>query len=71
MLNNHKPARHIADASFGEIRRQLDYKTGWNSGQLAVADRWFPVGRSTVNDDASCWFICRVDSKWASGLFLS
>jgi len=27
---------------FGEIRRQLDYKTGWNGGTLAVADRWFP-----------------------------
>jgi len=46
MLKNHKLARHIADASFGEIRRQLDYKTGWNSGQLAVADRWFPSSKT-------------------------
>jgi putative transposase len=46
MLKNHKLARHIADASFGEIRRQLDYKTRWNSGQLAVADRWFPSSKT-------------------------
>jgi len=46
MLKNHKLARHIADASFGEIRRQLDYKTGWNDGRLAVADRWFPSSKT-------------------------
>ena len=46
MLKNHKLARHIADASFGEIRRQLDDKTRWNSGQLAVADRWFPSSKT-------------------------
>jgi len=46
MLRNRKLARHIADASFGEIRRQLDYKTGWSGGQLAVADRWFPSSKT-------------------------
>jgi putative transposase len=46
MVKNRKLARHLADASFGEIRRQLDYKTGWNGGQLAVADRWFPSSKT-------------------------
>lgn len=46
MVRNRKLARHIADASFGEIRRQLDYKTGWNGGQLVVADRWFPSSKT-------------------------
>lgn len=42
MLRNPKLARHLADASFGEIRRQLTYKTWWNGGALVAADRWFP-----------------------------
>ena len=46
MLKNRNLARHLADASFGQIRRQLAYKTGWNGGQLAVADRWFPSSKT-------------------------
>jgi putative transposase len=42
MLRNHKLAQHLADASFAEIRRHLEYKTLWNGGRLVVADRWFP-----------------------------
>ena len=34
MLKNRKLARYLADAGFAEIRRQLDYKTAWNGGQL-------------------------------------
>jgi putative transposase len=46
MLRNRKLARHLADASFAEIRRQLDYKTRWNGGRLVVADRWFPSSKT-------------------------
>jgi transposase len=46
MLRNRRLARHIADAGFGEIRRQLSYKTTWNGGQLMVADRWFPSSKT-------------------------
>jgi IS605 OrfB family transposase len=46
MLANHRLARAVADASFGEIRRQLTYKTGWNGGTLIVADRWFPSSKT-------------------------
>jgi IS605 OrfB family transposase len=46
MLKNRKLARHIADASFGQIRRQLAYKTIWNGGRLIVADRWFPSSKT-------------------------
>ncbi|MGH3862612.1 IS607 family element RNA-guided endonuclease TnpB [Actinokineospora sp.] len=46
MLRNRKLARHLADACFGEIRRQLDYKTRWNGGLVEVADRWFPSSKT-------------------------
>jgi putative transposase len=46
MLKNKRLARHIADAGFAEIRRQLDYKTTWNGGRLVVADRWFPSSKT-------------------------
>ena len=46
MLANRKLARHIADAGFAEIRRQLAYKTTWNGGRLLIADRWYPSSKT-------------------------
>ena len=46
MLKNRKLARHLADAGFGEIRRQLGYKTSWNGGTLVAASRWFPSSKT-------------------------
>ncbi|MDG4764311.1 IS607 family element RNA-guided endonuclease TnpB [Solwaraspora sp. WMMD406] len=46
MLRNRRLARHVADAGFSEIRRQLAYKTGWNGGRLVVADRWYPSSKT-------------------------
>ncbi|MEU2172025.1 IS607 family element RNA-guided endonuclease TnpB [Micromonospora chersina] len=46
MLRNRRLARHIADAGFGELRRQLAYKTQWNGGRLIVADRWYPSSKT-------------------------
>jgi len=46
MLANRRLARHIADAGFGELRRQLAYKTVWNGGRLVVADRWYPSSKT-------------------------
>ncbi|GAB3798509.1 IS607 family element RNA-guided endonuclease TnpB [Micromonospora zhanjiangensis] len=46
MLRNRRLARHIADAGFAEIRRQLAYKAGWNGGRLLVADRWYPSSKT-------------------------
>jgi putative transposase len=45
MLRNHRLALSIADAGFGEIRRQLSYKTEWYGGTLGEVDRWFPSSR--------------------------
>jgi putative transposase len=41
LMKNHSLARALADASFGEIRRQLTYKAEWAGGHVAVADRFF------------------------------
>lgn len=38
--------REILDVSFGEIRRQLEYKTGWYGSKLAVVDRWAPTSKT-------------------------
>jgi putative transposase len=46
MVKNRKLARAISDAGFGEIRRQLTYKTAWNGGTLIVADRWYPSSKT-------------------------
>jgi putative transposase len=46
MLANRRLARRIADLGFGTIRRQLAYKSEWNSGRLVVADRWFPSSKT-------------------------
>jgi putative transposase len=46
MMANRRLARHVADASFGEVRRQLEYKTAWRGGKLIVADRWFASSKT-------------------------
>jgi putative transposase len=49
MLRNRRLARKIADAGFGEIRRQISYKTGWGGGTTIVADRWYPSSKTCSN----------------------
>jgi putative transposase len=46
MIRNRRLAQAVSDAGFGEIRRQLAYKTGWNGGLLVVASRWFPSSKT-------------------------
>ncbi|MEU8042505.1 IS607 family element RNA-guided endonuclease TnpB [Streptosporangium sp. NPDC049078] len=46
MLRNRRLARRVSDAGFGEIRRQITYKTGWNGEAVRVAGRWYPSSKT-------------------------
>lgn len=46
MMKNHKLAATIADASWGELIRQLDYKCKWYGKELVKIDRWFPSSKT-------------------------
>ena len=53
MQKNRKLAKHISDASWGELVRQLEYKCAWYGRQLVKIDRWFPSSKRCH----SCGFV--------------
>ena len=46
MAKNHRLAKAVSDASFGEFRRQLEYKTAKTGARLHVIDRWYPSSKT-------------------------
>ncbi len=45
LVRNHKLARSISDASWGEFFRQLEYKCQWYGRELVKIDRFFPSSK--------------------------
>ena len=45
MMKNHHLAKAIANGSFFEIRRQLEYKGRWYGCEIITADRFFPSSK--------------------------
>ncbi len=40
-LKNHKLELSLSDVAFGEIIRQIGYKSDWNGGEMVKVDRFF------------------------------
>ena len=45
LIKNRKLSKAIADAGWGELIRQLDYKASWYGRILVQIDRWFPSSK--------------------------
>ena len=46
MLKNRKLSKHIADASWGELLRKLEYKAAWAGKHLVKIDQWFASSKT-------------------------
>jgi putative transposase len=49
MLKNPRLAKHISDASFAEIFRQLEYKAKWYGRDFVPLDQFFPSSKLCSN----------------------
>jgi putative transposase len=46
MVKNHSLARAISDASWSELRRQLEYKAAWYGRTVVAIDRFYPSSKT-------------------------
>ena len=45
LIRNRSQSKAIADAGWGKLVRQLEYKAAWTGRQLVKIDRWFPSSK--------------------------
>lgn len=53
LMSNRHLARSIGDEGWGELGRQLTYKTAWAGGQVLLAPRFFPSSKTC----SGCGFV--------------
>lgn len=46
MLQNRRLSKAISDVGFYELRRQIEYKAGWNGAKVEIADRFYPSSKT-------------------------
>jgi len=49
MVKNRHLAKSIQESSWGELQRQLEYKSLWNGIEFIKADRWYPSSKICSN----------------------
>jgi len=64
MVRNRRLARHIADAGWAELRRQLEYKAAWYGSTVVVADRWFPSTKTCSSCGSVNHELTLADRRW-------
>ena len=64
MMRNRCLARTIADAGWGELRRQIAYKAQWARRTHIEVDRWFPSPRRCSACHAHCEGLTLADRHW-------
>lgn len=65
MMGNRHLARHIADAGWGELRRQLVYKASQRGVHVAMVDRFFPSSKTCSDCGVVNEALTLADRSWA------
>lgn len=64
MIKNPRLAKHIADASWGEFVRQLEYKADWAGRSISKIDQFFPSSKRCSSCGYTLPFLALSTRSW-------